>query len=529
MCGIVGVILEENSEDIGMMLKEGLSSLNHRGEEAAGISVIRRLDMSRKDYRRRRNAVFGNAVNQYNTLKTIKGHGLVREVLQDKQMKNIYGFMGIGQVRYPTSGYTLESLNLEFSESEFERLKLESSQPLVQEWNRLAMVHNGDLEKESYKQIITEFKKNEWEIDSTNDLEALGLIFNNAFFGLSENLHSYEKLQKSVTEVLEKVKGTYSVASILNNVGLLAFRDSNGRRPLFRAAMKKNNKITGYAIASETIALEAMGFTGEMDEILEHGKNAYREVKPGKMFYVSKDFEEHEIQIKETHSLPCPFEFAYFMDSASFFNRKRVDTIRENVVDYMWERFSEQNQNLYEYINKNKENSIVVAVPRTAETAANRLSHISGIKYERAIKKRNDAGRIFQMSNQKLRESNTKSKHDLFGEKVKDKYVVVVDDSMVRGTTAIQDTKMLQEAGAKGIFWMFTFPPIIHPCNHAIDFKTQQELIAYNHNGKKALMTELGLLGSQDYLMYANPEELKKASGLDSLCNECYGDGLLKK
>ncbi|MEM4756026.1 MAG: phosphoribosyltransferase family protein, partial [Candidatus Woesearchaeota archaeon] len=319
----------------------------------------------------------------------------------------------------------------------------------------------------------------------------------------------------------EKVKGTYSVLAAVNNVGLVAFRDGQGRRPLYYGVQyNKKQEIVRYAFASETVALEKMLYKGTSTTFrLPNGQQGYDEVPPGAMMFISKDFEVYQKQIIEPMPLLCPFEAVYFERASSFFYGQRVREIRKKLIHQLWERFA-QSQNYTAIAQEPLENKIIVAIPNTASSPALYLSQQTGIPYDMSMEKTQGSGRIFMKPGQRHREHNTIIHHYLFEEDVKGKHVIMVDDSIVRGTTSKQDIKYLKDAGAKSIHVFILFPEIRHPCMHAIDFHTYEELFTYNKT-EQQMKTSLGLRDS-DSLYFSTHEDLKKAIGTNNLCNECY-------
>jgi amidophosphoribosyltransferase len=313
---------------------------------------------------------------------------------------------------------------------------------------------------------------------------------------------------------------------VINNVGLLAFKDFQGRRPLYYGVKKNDNgEITDYAFASETVALRKMLFKGTREERYADGRSIYEELLPGQMILITKDFEFYKKQVIEPDFRPCPFEGSYFARASSFINNRRVKQIRRNIIDYMWDRFSQSDT--YKRIIKNREEILIVPVPRTAESAAKYLANKTKLLLGDAIEKNAYAPRIFQQPTQEHRVKQTIADHFIFEEDVKDKIIILIDDSIVRGTTLTEDIKYLKDVGAKEVHALITFPPIRHPCMHAIDFHTEKELIA---NGKTIgqIKQELGLR-DEESLLYAIPDEIRKANGYEkiNMCNECYLNGEL--
>ena len=525
MCGVIGVISKENREDLGALIAFGLYQLQHRGDFSAGIATIKKLPVSRKIYRHARLIASEQTVEDFNPLNIEKDEGKVSEVFDQKRLKRLNGFMGIGQVRYPTAGYTKTAEDEKMSAEEQILMRKANIQPLYTPFSRVAMAHNGDIH--NYHELTEYFNDKNLRKSGFNDVEVLLKVFSEEFFTLTDNLDDKERVEKSVKQVFERVKGTYCVVSVINNVGLLAFRDYQGRRPLFYGVKKNDNgDIIDYAFASETVALRKMLFKGTRQEKYADNREQYEEVKPGEMVLITKDFEFYKKQVAVPDFRPCPFEGSYFARASSFINNKRVKLIRRNIMEYMWERFIQTDA--YKRILEHKDDIIIVPVPRTAESAAKYLANKTKLLLGDAIEKNAYAPRIFQQPTQEHRIKQTIADHFVFEEDVNDKIVILIDDSIVRGTTLTEDIKYLKDVGAREIHIFITFPAIRHPCMHAVDFHTEQELIAH---GKTLQQIKDALrLRAEESLIYATPEDIKKANGYENInmCNECYRNGELQ-
>ena len=519
MCGIIGVISKENSEELGALIQHGLYQLQNRGDYSAGIAVIKKLPVSRQEYRRLRRIAAEHTVSDFDPLTIEKGHGKVSEVFNENRLKRLVGFMGVGQVRYPTAGYTVKPEHNNLPPEEKNLMKMANIQPIHTSFGRIAIVHNGDIH--NYHDIMSDFLSIKIRIASSNDLEAILLIFSKEFFDIAENVPDFERLTLTVRKVFELAKGTYSALAVVNNVGLVAFRDPEGRRPLFFGVKKdQNGEITDYAFASETVALEKMLFKGTLEQKYATGRNAFDEVKPGELVFIRKDFNFHRRQVIAPNLKTCPFEGSYFARTSSFINNTRVKRIRQNIIEAMWKRFITTPN--YDKIKGDEDNTIICPVPRTAESAATHLSNLTGINFNNAIEKHPFSPRIFLQPTQQHRLIDTIADHYIFEEEVKGKKIILIDDSIVRGTTLRHIIKYLKAFNVKELHVFITFPEIRHPCMHAIDFHTAEELIADDKNLDQ-IKTELGL-DHNDSLFYALPEEIKIANNFlnINMCDECY-------
>ncbi|KHO46617.1 MAG: amidophosphoribosyltransferase [archaeon GW2011_AR3] len=522
MCGVIGIISNQNRKDMGALVAHGLYQLQNRGDFSAGVATIRKFSINKQKQKMLRELAVEHTVLDLNPLKIEKGHGKVSEVFTKAKLSQMTGFMGVGQVRYPTAGYTVSASDKDLSHEEKSRMSQASIQPLHAPHGGIVIVHNGDVH--NYAEIDAYFTNLGLRKAGNNDVEAILKVFSEEFHSNSESLDDGKKIEMAVRGVMERVKATYSAIAIINNVGLVAFRDPEGRRPLFYGVAREHDgnegEITDYAFASETIALEKMLFKGTSNKLYASGRQAYDEIAPGEMIFINSSLDVIRKQIMPSRIKLCPFEASYFMRASSYLNNNLVKNIRKLIVDAMWKRFMSTPE--YNHLMKHKTDLIICPVPRTAEAAAIHLANTTGIAYNSSIEKHPFSPRIFLQPTQEHRELDTIADHYVFREEVEGKYVIIVDDSIVRGTTIKHDIKYLRHLGAKEIHLFITFPAIRHPCNHAIDFHTTEELIAHG----KSLPEIKKALGMQENeaLVYATKEELSQAIGLPAthMCDECY-------
>lgn len=517
MCGIVGVISKNNRDDIGETIYEGLHHEQNRGDFSAGIATMIKYPFNKKEYNTALEIAVGHVIRDFDPMRIKKGHGLVAEVFHDpNELKKLVGFMGVGQVRYPTAGYT--ETGEQDSEEISSQMRMDSIQPLYTSGKeKIVMVHNGDVH--NFREIMNHFEGMHLRQATHNDLEAILNIFSEKFIKFSENVSDNERLEHTVKDVFERAKGTYNVLAAINTVGLLAFRDSEGRRPFFfgvRTDAEEN--VIEYAFASETIALDKMRFKGTSEKVYANGTKAYEEVLPGQMIFIDANLNFFRSQIVNPDPKPCPFEVFYFSRALSFLNNSRVKDMRRKIIESMWDRFKDTSG--YGQISQDISNTIISAMPKTGESAAIYLSRYSDIPYDNSIEKFSFS-RIFMQPTQDDREYKTNSNLSVFDEDVKRKNMIIVDDSIVRGTTLKHFVKYLYDVDVKSIHLLITFPPITNPCHHAINFKTNEELVAYNRTVGEVKI-ELGLRNN-DTLLYATPDDMKYAIGYSKMCDECYG------
>lgn len=516
MCGVIGVISKDNQDYLSTLIANGLYQVQNRGDFSAGIATIKRLPINRQKYRRLRAIASEEAIESLNPLKFYRNYGKVADVFNETILEKLTGFMGVGQVRYPTAGYTADK-EAGLSEEERNKKHLSSIQPLISHHYKLAWVHNGDIG--NYHEIMDYYEKEGLTKGTYNDLEALSNVFEDEFFSLSQDMDIFNRIERSAKKTLETVTGTYSSLAMINNVGLIALRDKNGRKPLYYGVRKDDDgNISEYAFASETVALEKMLFKGTSEDKRPSGKPAYEELNPGEFMFVSKNFEVYKKQVVKKEPKFCPFEGAYFERAPSYINNKRVKHVRWDIIKSMWDRFSTTKK--YAQLMERKDNLIIVPVPRTAETAGKYLAKYADIEYCDSIEKHPFSPRVFMQPTPKHREHNTIADHYVYEEEVMNKDILLIDDSIVRGTTFKHLINYLKDVGVNSIHAMITFPTIVNTCNHAVDFKKVSELFASNKTNNQ-LKSELGL-NSFDSLIYCTPNDLKQALGINSLCDECY-------
>jgi amidophosphoribosyltransferase len=439
MCGIVGVYCEDEKLT-SKIAYYTLYSLQHRGQESAGIAVASKENIALH-----------------------KGMGLVTEVFGKDLLNRLKGSSAIGHVRYSTTGES----------------KLENAQPLLvkSKAGQLAVGHNGNLV--NYPQLRA-MLENEGRIFHTDsDTEVIAQLLS-TFLMKYDIVESLELLQK-------KLIGSFSL-TILYNDTLIGYRDALGFRPLCVGETE-----FGYVLASESCALDAVG-----------AKKA-RDVKPGEAVIISNgDIEFVKIAENERFAR-CVFEYIYFA---------RPDSVIDGVSVY------KARLNMGKILARESpvDADIVSPVPDSGTTAAIGYSSESGVPYLEALIKNRYVGRTFIMPEQKLRESSVKIKMNVVKENVDGKRVVLVDDSIVRGTTSRKIVNMVRKAGAKEVHFRVGSPPIIAPCYFGIDMSTREELIA-SCKCVEEICRELGA----DSLAYLSLEGLLKAVGFNSrqLCLAC--------
>jgi len=454
MCGIFAVIGAENA---AAELYVGLVHLQHRGQDAAGMLTF---DFNDPD----------------NGVKISKNIGLVSSVFDDAQLKTVDGQMGIGHTRYPTVGVG----------------DVKEVQPFFNTYpDGIGIAFNGNIV--NYPQLKDKLRKRRVYLSSNSDGEVLLHIFGSRYGKGSGR--GADAVFDSVKEVHNEAIGAYSVVALIANKGIVAFRDPNGIRPLLMGEKKVDGK-TSYAFSSESIALSIQGY----DKV--------KDLKPGEAVFVDKALQVHFKVVTKAEPAPCVFEYVYFSTVESVYEGKPVYEVRKKLGEELAAKVRKHWPDL--------KVDLVIPVPDTSRPAANALAKSLNVPYEEGLVKNRYIGRTFIMPVQKIRENAMKLKLKPIESVIRGKDIMVVDDSIVRGTTSRRIVNLLRESGANKVYFLSTFPPIRHPCFYGIDYQRKEELIA---NGKTIAEVEKEI--GADRLIYMNVEGLQRAVGTDKLCMAC--------
>lgn len=444
MCGIVGIV---GSTPVNQSIYDALTVLQHRGQDAAGIVTI----------------------NDDN-FKQRKANGLVKDVFESKHMQRLKGTIGIGHVRYPTAG----------SSSAAEAQPFYVNSP----WG-LALAHNGNLTNATG--LRESLLKSRRHINTTSDSEVLLNIFAAELDKVQGNKLTPDDIFNAVTDVHKQVSGAYGVVSLMIGHGLIAFRDPNGIRPLVLGSRKTEEGDMEYIVASESVGLDTIGF-----EVM-------RDVEPGEAVYITEDRQLFTKQCAEKTSLhPCIFEYVYLA---------RPDSTLSGISVY--EARLEMGRKLGAKIKRewaDIEIDAVIPIPETSNDIALEISLELGLPYRQGFVKNRYIGRTFIMPGQKQRRKSVRRKLNPINAEFKDKAVLLVDDSIVRGTTSEQIVEMVREAGAKKVYLASAAPQVCHPNVYGIDMPTASELIAYNRSVEQIS----DCIGS-DALIFQDLQDLKDA------------------
>lgn len=444
MCGIVGILA---NEPVNQDIYDALTIIQHRGQDAAGIMT----SDDRRVYLR-------------------KANGLVRDAIREQHMHRLKGNMGVGHVRYPTAG----------SESSSE------SQPFyVNSPYGLSIVHNGNLinTEALTKDLLNSDLRH---LNTQSDSEVLLNVLAYELQRVGSQKLLLDELFIAVTKLYGRVKGAFAAIAMISGYGLLAFRDPNGIRPLCYGK-RETEKGPEYMIASETIALDALGFERMGD------------VKPGEAIFIDQAGEVHHKQCvqKAAHN-PCIFEWIYLA---------RPDSVIDNISVYqarlaMGEKLAEKILTLH----PKHDIDVVIPIPDTSRTTALTVAAALNVAYCEGFVKNRYIGRTFIMPAQKQRRRSVRLKLSAIREQFQSKNVLLVDDSIVRGTTSKEIIQMARDMGAKKVYFASAAPEVRYPNVYGIDMPVADELIAHNRNAE-----EVAQLIGADWLVYQNLEDVYAA------------------
>ena len=442
MCGVVGVV---SKSEVSPMIYDALTVLQHRGQDAAGIATCHQ--------------------DKFHLRKQL---GLVRDVFRDTHMVGLRGSMGIGHLRYPTAGSQDREL----------------AQPMyVNSPYGISISHNGNLtNKDEISQILTD--ENLRFLSTDSDSEVLLNVFAHELQKQGTSSPTQKEIFKAVRATHKRIRGAYSVIFMINGVGIVGFRDPFGIRPLIFGSRENDLLGPDYMLASESTVLDTLGF------------NIISDVEPGEAVFVNTEGEMfREACIDNPIHTPCIFEYVYLA---------RPDAVIDNIsVHKSRMRMGEA---LAEKINKLKPDhdiDVVMPIPESSTTSALQLANTLGIKYTEGFVKNRYIGRTFIMPFQEKREKSVRQKLNPIEFEFKNKVVLLVDDSIVRGTTSRQIIEMARTAGAKKVYFASAAPPIRYQNVYGIDMAATTELIAHNRTED-----EISELIGADWLIYQDLEDL---------------------
>jgi amidophosphoribosyltransferase len=445
MCGIVGVI---SKAPVNQLIYDALLLLQHRGQDAAGIVTM-----------------------QESKCYMHKARGMVRDVFRTRNMRGLPGTVGLGQVRYPTAGNA-------YSEEEAQPFYVNAPFGIV-------LVHNGNLTNaHSLKKELVDIDRR--HINTTSDTEVLINILAHELAEAARDLPlTPEIIFNAVSAVHKRIKGSYAVVALIAGHGLLAFRDPFGIRPL---CMGEGETPEGreVIVASESVAIEGTGH------------KVLRDVAPGEAVFIDLNGTVFAKQCAAKPVLtPCMFEFVYLARPDSVIDGISVYQARLNMGETLARR-------LISTIPPN-EIDVVIPIPESSRPSAMQLAQKIGKPYREGFVKNRYVGRTFIMPGQGVRKKSVRQKLNAIGVEFKDRNVLLVDDSIVRGTTSKEIVQMARDAGARKVYMASAAPPVRFPNVYGIDMPTREELIAHNRS-----IEEIRAFIGADALIYQDVDAMKK-------------------
>ena len=443
MCGIVGVV---GKTPVNQAIYDALTVLQHRGQDAAGI------------------VTFDGKIN------IRKRNGLVRDVFQQRHMNKLRGTMGIGHVRYPTAGCSGK----------------EEAQPFyVNSPYGICLGHNGNLTNTGeLARLVT--RDDRRHLNTGSDSEVLINVFAHELERAAEGRPGPGDFFEAVAQVHRRCRDAYAVVALVAGAGVVGFRDPHGIRPLV-VGRRSTPDGDEHMLASESVALDALGFELVCD------------LEPGAAAFIDADGGLHLRQcVDPVRHSPCIFEYVYFA---------RPDSIIDNISVYKARlRMGEALADRVLALRPDNDIDVVIPIPDTSRTSALQLANRLGVKYREGFIKNRYIGRTFIMPGQSLREKSVRRKLNAIDLEFRGKNVLLIDDSIVRGTTSRQIIEMAREAGARSVYFASAAPPVRFPNVYGIDMPAAQELVAHDRTED-----EVREIIGADWLVYQTLPDLISA------------------
>lgn len=452
-----GILAVSGFSDVINDLYDGLILLQHRGQDAAGIITY----------------------NDQFHLK--KANGMVNDVFHAKSLARLRGNMGVGHVRYPTAGCA----------SEFEAQPFFISTPFG-----IAMAHNGNLTNANKlrKELLEKYY---YHLNTNSDSEILLNVFAMALRNQRVKKLAPQHVFKAVSTVMRKCTGAYSAVGLIGGQGIVAFRDPYGIRPL-QLGVRKYGMKEEYIVASENTAFRALDF------------KFLRDVKPGEAIFIDKNNKLHTHQCRKSHYSPCIFEWIYLAAPDSTLDGVNVYKARVRIGEYLAKQIKEAKIPI----------DSIIPIPDTGRPMATGVADKLKVRYREGFIKNRYIGRTFIMPGQQIRKRSLQFKLHPIELEFKNKNVLLVDDSIVRGNTSKKIVEIAREAGAKKVYFASGAPPIVHPDVYGIDMPTKSELIAANKS-----VEEIRKFMGADGLFYGKLEDVRKAVQYGNKNIKRFSDG----
>jgi amidophosphoribosyltransferase len=444
MCGIVGIV---GHSPVNQQIYDALTVLQHRGQDAAGIMTYQDGELFMR-----------------------KKTGLVRDVFQESHMLKLKGNVGIGHVRYPTAGCDSAS----------------EAQPFfVNSPYGICLGHNGNLTNTTeLAEVLT--REDLRHLNTSSDSEVLLNVLASELSRVKTPRASAADIFSAVSSVYRRIRGGFACVAMIVGHGLLGFRDPHGIRPL---VLGKRESAQGeeYMLASESVALDMLGFT------------LVRDVGPGEAVFIDEHgrFYSQQCAPAAKHT-PCIFEYVYFARPDSKMDNISVHKARLRMGDLLAEKIKR--------IWADHDIDVVIPIPDTSRTAAVQVAQLLGVKYREGFVKNRYIGRTFIMPGQEQRKKSVRSKLNVIDLEFRGKNVLLIDDSIVRGTTSAQIIDLAREAGARRVYFASAAPPVKYANVYGIDMPTASELVASNRTEE-----EVAKLIGADKLIYQDLDDLVRA------------------
>ncbi|WP_024356476.1 amidophosphoribosyltransferase [Leucobacter chironomi] len=447
MCGIVGIV---SQEPVNQQVYDSLLLLQHRGQDSTGIATL--------------DGDFFHAV---------KAKGQVREAYRTRDMRTLKGNIGLGHVRYATRGSAAAE---------------EEAQPFyVGAPYGIILVHNGNLT--NTRELTAElYNVDRRHLNTHSDTELLlNVLANELQAGIAGLSLDADQVFEAVSRVYQRVEGSYATIALIAGYGLLAFRDPNGIRPLVLGRRTAASGADEWVVASESLVLESGGY------------EVVRDVEPGEAILISPDGTMESRQCAaQTRLVPCAFEYIYLARPDSVLDGIAVYDARLRLGDVLAEEIAEQLPDV--------DIDVVMPIPDSARPSAMQVAQKLGIEYREGFFKNRYVGRTFIMPGQAVRKKSVRQKLNAMSIEFKGKNVLIVDDSIVRGTTSREIVEMARAAGAKSVIFASAAPPVVFPHVYGINMPSRGELIAHGRSSEE-IAAELGA----DHLIYMSVEGMNRA------------------
>ncbi len=457
MCGFIGILRPTGA--VFQDVFDGLVGIQHRGQDSAGI------------------VTFDKGFH------AAKGAGLVREVFSQQSAELLRGSIGIGHVRYPTTGGG----------------GVENAQPFVISHPfGIALAHNGNLT--NYNELHEYLEAGGRRlISSTCDAEIILNVLAEELLQRIPTEFDVNAFFDAVAASLTRLKGAYSVAGLIAGRGLFAFRDPFGIKPIMLAERQEQSG-TAYCVASESVVLDLLDF------------HRISNIQPGEAVFIDMDGKVTRRQLTNKPHRPCLFEYVYFARPDSFLDRISVHKTRMRAGQKLADAWRRTGIHA----------DVIIPIPESATTAAMAMARDLGIKYREGFVKNRYIGRTFIMPNDDMRRSSIRAKLNPIQIEFEGKDVLLVDDSIVRGNTSRQIVALARQSGARKVYFASYSPPLRYPCVYGIDMSTRREFVAKNRSPE-----EVAAIIGADYVLYQTLEDLEEAtregnSDVHQFCNACF-------